>query len=272
MHSRALADPRNFPWIGDPELEGQNLSPTFLTPDVLTYDLDFVWPQCQIRRSYAIELAMTSLSFLFLHEIMHLRNGHINYKAQLKKDGGKIDTITNQALELDADNGACIYLFRGSLNNANYIDTIHDKMSPHQQSIYALTYAHDRLLIRTISYAVYFMFRLYNSPLWNSQIQDRIPHPLPPVRARNFRDTLMNAFANESMPESNRNIAFTEVGTIFDIALQDAEVACANIQDELSIPAVNNTNPQVMAISKYSEELLTKLKEIKPRLERHRRS
>lgn len=142
LFNRILANPGVFPNIGNKDLEIiLDKLPTLTADfDVIGDEYDerkfspYVYPVDESRKEFANYLANFGLLFLLLHEIAHLRFGHIEY---INKEKGfsflmefdqdiaqKIDPLTNKLLEWNADcwaiemgtNTACMYAKMGHFN------------------------------------------------------------------------------------------------------------------------------------------------------------
>jgi len=79
---------------------------------------DFVRPNCEKRRSLALQLISQAVHYLFLHELAHIRNGHLDLLDYLPNDSNLlVQAMTNkkefiplvsQTLEMDADAAATL--------------------------------------------------------------------------------------------------------------------------------------------------------------------
>ncbi len=117
---RMLADPEVLPHVGDPTKENPNLPilPA-LGPDaqpLIDAGVVITEPRDETRRDYAINLWITAVRFLGVHEVCHISEGHVDYFAQVLRAGfmpefGFRPRSTDEArdlqtMELFADNRA----------------------------------------------------------------------------------------------------------------------------------------------------------------------
>lgn len=74
---------------------------------------------CKVNiRKYVSEIA---LWFIVLHEYAHMQNGHLNYKAHMRKQKNAIPIEVQQAMELHADITAASYLLEILYDTEKYI-------------------------------------------------------------------------------------------------------------------------------------------------------
>ncbi|WP_421830354.1 hypothetical protein [Larkinella sp.] len=124
IFNRILSSPKIFPDLGNVELEHEHEKLPVLTPnfEVVRDQYEekkyspYVYPVDETRSYYANDLADLALNFLLLHEIAHLRYGHLSYVNHkmgmdfiMEFDGEierKINPLTNKLLEWNADNWA----------------------------------------------------------------------------------------------------------------------------------------------------------------------
>jgi hypothetical protein len=266
MHLRVLADPSNFPNIGDCSLETYHEEGDFLHTNVILYQTKMIAPQCEVRMHYAIELALTSLEYLFLHETTHLRHGHVDLlqsklsgglmiESATEKQNSPFSKIVSQALEMDADAGATIRLFRLKLEMSGHAKAQIHKMPPVPQAVVINTLGTHSSIIRTISYAVYFMFSLYEPAAWNRDTQDKISHPTIPFRAHAFGNVLELAFGTPRLLEGRLNMTPNEVHHIFKDAILTAESACSRISGNTEPSAISRFYEKLSDVESYIEDL-----------------
>jgi hypothetical protein len=269
-----LAHPETFPDVGNPNLEVRAVSPLLCLPQDVIRSVAFgSTPACPVRQSFANELLKCAMNFLFFHELTHLLNGHTLYLQQLGEDGSIAEMASTttrrdvarirQTMELDADAGGLLlslneaFLFSGLLKTVGSA-----QLSPADHLALNCAYGSAYQATRTLSFAAYTFFRLFDTTYWMPQHQALRTHPLPPVRMFLIEPTLYEIFKQRPEYEysaddflrHNRN------------TIVQAEIALGLIQDA---PADFRSLESVAAspeLSAYLEEFEDSWADLRPLL------
>jgi hypothetical protein len=128
---RLLAEPSVLKHIGDAQFEqtGRNIYPLFGSAERLTAELtrrglvlaDIV-PRDPLRKLTAEVMATYATGYLVGHELRHLIAGHRAYLNARRAAGDDRPTMSNQALEMDADAYAVDFGLRSVLHKVNHPD------------------------------------------------------------------------------------------------------------------------------------------------------
>jgi hypothetical protein len=124
LFKRMLADRRVLPHVGNPQ-EEEYEHPPLARPVLQSLLADFQKngvppPPKGDRQQFFLFLSQMSFAFLMLHELTHIRNGHVDFLEArrlpfLQELGGtplaRDEAPLYQALEVDADIGACGFAF-----------------------------------------------------------------------------------------------------------------------------------------------------------------
>lgn len=133
---RILSHPDSFPHVGNRSLENASrVVINQLTTNILVSGIPPCTPNCPIRYNFANILSEIALSFLFFHEITHLRNGHLEYlsehyrttvltEASPSNYDGKITPLIMQTLEWDADSGGIVFALNAAFNYTGRLEQI----------------------------------------------------------------------------------------------------------------------------------------------------
>jgi len=216
LFGRMLSDRRILPEIGDPRNDvehprlGQPVLPALLEASLKNGTTP---PRDPVRLDYCEFLSVAAFAVLLFHELTHIRNGHVDYRARrapfLAELGnapvGPDEAITLQAMENDADTGAAwfgtdlVYLWANRLRPRN----------PHLQTYEAI--------LGGMLFAVFSFFRVFTDvPLAGT---DLCGYTHPPFRFRigTFLETMKycvevrHGISEDALPlEVARATAMTE--------------------------------------------------------------
>lgn len=254
---RILSRPEAFPDVGNPALEtkDRDILP-YLTTNIKKSGFGFQIPNCPIRGQFATELAQIAIGFLFLHELGHLRNGHVDFlRKELSFDflpeafdskDIKSKNLVWQTLEFDAD--AAGLMLCAAQAQARFQLFSSNEKAPDNDTTRAFKYIYDdfEITIQMVSYSAYIAFRLSDLSEWSWMSQPNISHPLPLFRLAGIGPTFYQLFIvkkiYEMSPEAYmanyRNTLYraeTDCGLI-----QDAEPDLRGISDFLNSPQRNS--------------------------------
>ncbi|MES2792854.1 MAG: hypothetical protein V4719_24795 [Planctomycetota bacterium] len=195
---RMLADGRLFPQVGDSAAEATGL-PLFrqLRPNAAQLFYANPWaivPKDRQRQIYAIHLCHLVFDFLSAHEIAHIANGHVDYKAAERgipyvgEVGWLPDTpegnLESQAMELDADSTAARVL----VQTVKGLVSSRDRMRPE----IAALYKEPAGAMFDVSVAVSVVFRLFQDSRMDGVDVSGVSHP--PTRWRQMQ--ILNMMGN----------------------------------------------------------------------------
>jgi hypothetical protein len=259
MYTRVMANPDNLRNIGNPDMENHSEDDKFLlTTNVIFHDIKPIIAKCNTRLYYAIELTLTSLEFLFLHEMVHLRNGHVDYlkslypeavfaEAYSKETHHKLSPLISQALEMDADSIASVQLFRARLIESYHLKSRLPNLEPFITDVFNATCRDELTIVWNCAFSVYFMFSLFDQPEWTLENQILLSHPTAPFRANAFSNVLWNAFENPELFEGTLGIPAMDVMKACKEATLIAEDICQRIAGR------TEPSPQVQFFSNLKE-------------------
>lgn len=166
-------------------------------------------PKNPIRKQFAFFLTDLAIDFIFDHEFAHHINGHVDYVlseygmgyfAEYFKPDTKIDYITFQTLEMDADAMAinlgiekCIIISKHNLNN-----------NPTGQF-----YLNVSDTISFLIFAVYNAMIVFGEGIINHQNEYQYKHPPPRLRELMIRSTI-DELLRMNHPELDRTLLRTK--------------------------------------------------------------
>lgn len=239
IFGRILAHPENFPSVGNSQLEtntSHNLP--FLTTNVMRSGFLPITPQCPIRSVFAGELAQVALDFLFFHELTHLRNGHIellrsrlslaHLSEAFSTDRTADDIALRQALEIDADCGAVLHTLNVAFQHKDLLANPSKSLPKDVLNAMKFAYGSPKQATRTVNFAAYILFRIFDTTEWLSSQQSRVTHPLPPLRMFFIGPTLYEIFSKRPIYQYDPS----EFVTDNSATIQDAERACGLIRGD----------------------------------------
>jgi hypothetical protein len=184
---RILSRKDTFEYVGNVDLEVDDRSYTpYLSHKMeLRSDFKFTCPNCPVRFNFALLLADLALEFILLHEIAHLKNGHVDW---LESDhfaliSAEDKNLRIQACEMDADSEAVRWVMNRRFERAHRRAAL-----PLGTTCTVSDWADFKLmenpqkLIHHILYGVYIVFRLFDSKLWSLSSQKNGIHPTHPAR------------------------------------------------------------------------------------------
>lgn len=182
--TKMMCNPNILPEIGDINLE-KNAEQSYILGENNFEIVPLQQPVCRIRRLFAMHLVMTSLDFIFGHEITHIVNGHfgiINQVGTQNANYPQLFPLEKQALERDADYGAIettlIYteIVRGSRSEFNVEGD--DPFAISWRNFYGI----ESDTIKYCFITSYITLRINAPDYWSPDSQLKIYQPLPPYR------------------------------------------------------------------------------------------
>ncbi len=223
---RILADNRLFPQIGDPKAESGSL-PLFsqLSPNaalLFAANPGAIVPRTPQRQIYAIHLCHLAFDFLTSHEIAHIANGHIDYRAAERGIPYVSETdwlpntpegnLESQAMELDADSTAARVL----VTTVNSLFSSRAQMVPEIASLYQEPAG----AVFDLAAAISIMFRLFGDSRMNGVDLSGRTHP--PRRWRQVQ--ILNMMGNYVDQFWDSSLV-SPIQTAFTKAIADVEDA-----------------------------------------------
>lgn len=273
-----LARPDIFPEVGDPSQELLHLEPIdYLSTDVIRDSIPMVVPRCRVRGMFAWQLTVLAFDFLFLHELTHLRNGHL----ELWRERGLSNVLVEaygppmssevarlrRTLESDADAGAILLTtnvaqFMGQELAQGKGPSDHD-----ERKARVFLCGTQKQATHSATFAAYVIFRLFDhDKLWDWPSQKAEPYPKASLRL------YMIAATTKEFCRTRPNYGYDP--ETFD-AEQDqvilaAERACARIAGQnLDVSGITSvTGP---GLDEFTRDFQSCWKEIVPELEKHKR-
>lgn len=183
---RIAHDPDVFPWFGSVEglarMRISRLDVGAIPPGSLLENLgQYAVPDEQRQR---LALLLLTLSFLFVidHEYCHLANHHASLSLLKTASPGIVDSLTSQALEMDADTYAfnrwadILFEKDSVLGRGEFSDLASTLREENRNATYAL-----------FIYAMFCAFRSLGQQDWTATFPSTSPHPPAPFR---FKTTL----------------------------------------------------------------------------------
>lgn len=184
---RILSRKDTFEYVGNVGLEVDDRSYTpYLSPKMeLRNDFKFTCPNCPIRFNFALLLADLALEFILLHEIAHLKNGHVDW---LESEYFSLISVEDkniriQACEMDADSEAVRWVMNRRFERAHRRAAVQFGTTCTASDLADFKLMENpQKLIHHILYSVYVVFRLFDSKLWSLSSQENGAHPTHPAR------------------------------------------------------------------------------------------
>jgi hypothetical protein len=191
VFGQLLSHPSSWSRVGDAKLEqeGRAVGPNFFHPGPHT-ELGHIVPLCAQRQHFTVNLTTLAFHFLVMHEIGHVRNGHLDMLQNLGVQGlaeitsarmeSPIDPLLRQALEIDAD----AYAASRSIEYAIQRTCIDPGALVPAAEAFGHAYGDDERALRTLAYAIYVLFRIFvhGDPALDNFVTSR--HPPSWIRLR----------------------------------------------------------------------------------------
>lgn len=185
-----LSMPEVWPDVGDcgvetpPAFTASGIDPVHA--HLAGLKLPLLDPVDPLRRRVADALCTQAFEFLVLHELGHIRNGHLsavpgkNGLAELTPVGAwEAASLTRQTLEMDADSHAVVHTLRNafilSMEVARLAPTL-NAAEPDHALLLAMYGSHGRTL-RTCLTVYYVLFRLLSPAAWTADTLWSRSHP-----------------------------------------------------------------------------------------------
>jgi hypothetical protein len=196
-------------------------------------------PKDPARNAYAHLLSTLAVDFLFMHEIAHLMNGHVEFDRNRRQtsvfwefaeaQGSTEDNLTSQTLEMDADADATLQGLTIAFGRTSDVETLPEAWRPWFRT--------PRLALYTWILAAYGFFRLFfgGETAWDGLL--RTSHPPHNIRLgmvlktivailqRERRDKLLselNPIIAELVPEMERAHAWATSTAVDDSGIRTA--------------------------------------------------
>lgn len=241
--SRMLADRKLFPEIGNANAELQNLPfyasvqghVTFPDSEKERKALIGTRPQDMTRTMMAEYLAFVAIQFLFSHEYIHIAHGHLIFlqrrygisaiaEVASRAEIPRIDPLTLQTLEMDADSAAVLEVMVFlSVIAENYTAGVAKQIRPDLDAVYRLTFTTPQTVAKYMFFAVFTLLRLLGDASFGKSDLVSATHPVPRLRQLMLIWAILRAGGWFNIPE------FTD-GEWLPMARQ-AEEALAVITD-----------------------------------------
>ncbi|MDH5648488.1 MAG: hypothetical protein OEY67_02430 [Gammaproteobacteria bacterium] len=278
VFGRILSHPDNFPEIGNASLEdAKRAYVPYLSTDIISSHNSLCFPNCPVRSIYSSNLATTALTFLFFHEITHLRNGHLEFikentsyifwQEALSSNHKEVDPLILQTLEMDADCGAVLATLNKAFNLMKQASFPKKQVEPGMLDALKNSHGDGEAATKTVVFSIYTMFRLFDLSDWDILNQHKYSHPQPPIRMSWIASTICTIFHQRPA----YNYAAEKFIKDASNTIIEAEQACGKIKnmapDTRGILSVFTTNLHV----EYSERLNEIWRTIRPQLEIHKR-
>lgn len=279
IFGRILSHPDNFPDIGNVSLEvAERTYISHLTSNHITSKNSLCFPKCPIRYIYADNLMITALTFLFFHEVTHLRNGHLEYikdelgylywQEAVSTGEKKLAPLVHQTLEMDADCGAVLMTLNESYKLIQLVSSLKNEVDPNILRAFKFSHGDNESATKTVVFSTYILFRLFDISEWSYYYQYEQSHPQPPIRMLWITATLHEIFLQKPTYMYDYNIFGKDAAK----TIIEAEIACGKIQNE---QADMRGIASVITNTYMKKEYLTKLekvwKTIRPQLENYKR-
>lgn len=278
VFGRILSHPGSFPDVGDSSLEDSSagLLPR-LTTDFVRSGQSLSSPKCPVRSAFAGELVQTALVYLFFHEMTHLRHGHIEYAREHLRathwaevgelDHGRTDALVRQTLEMDADSGALLHTLNQAFVLTRMFAANTNEVDPLVLGVMRAAYRDVKTATRTVVYAAYVMFRLFDVNDWDCDQQLAQTHPQFPIRMSWIGPTLHAIFSRytEHAYEPAESVSDT-VKVMFE-----AEADCGRIRGREPDPSGIMSVYSTSASRDYLGTLERTWCSIRPDLDLHKR-
>jgi hypothetical protein len=204
--------------IGDPSLETHNApQPWMPQADADVFDLiaEQRLPNCPVRNRAAATFSRTAMEFLLLHELSHIRNGHLHYlggeaPAHLTEAERELikeqEAVVQHTIEIDADSHAVVLGANRALPLAGSTQATGDRL-------YEQLYATPESTLYAYMLPIYVLFRCFSRGQWAPEAVWKRSHPPPAIRAYLLPALIDKILARRGQP-------YMEVDTIYSIAIQ----------------------------------------------------
>lgn len=221
MFYRLMSEPSVLKEVGDPSREeaGRHVYPIYKRRSHLEAEwakrritLADVAPRDPVRKHVAETMANWATLFFIQHEFRHLIAGHRDYLNECKAAGDDQPTLTNQAIELDADTFASAYAIRSMLMKVDNPE----KWDPH----WRVAFPNHRLGLTIYFVSAYATLRMDSQKQLNRSQWEYDAYPPERVRALLMFDRVLHFFFDwkrEDMvphyfPATGRAVADVERG------------------------------------------------------------
>lgn len=268
---RILSMPDSFPEIGNRNLEKKDrgILP-YLTTSTRKSGFEFQLPNCPIRQQFASELAQIAIEFLFLHELGHLKNGHVDFVRQEMSfdylpeafDGRDMRNanLIWQTLEFDADAVGLVLCAAQAHSRFKTVSSNIADYSNESNSALKAIYENFETTIQMISYSTYIAFRLFDLSEWSWINQPNLSHPSPLFRLCSIGPTFFQLFSVKPAYEISPHSYMDS----FLHTLYRAEIDCGLIQGAEPDPRGFNDFINSPQRSAYLHQLEACWKDIRP--------
>lgn len=227
LFSRLLSSELIFPDVGRSNAETRK-GYSFFIPRIANSGIfEARRPNCSVRLAFAKHMALAALTFIYSHEISHITKGHSRLKNTIK-DGfrSSLNTLENQALELDADLGAIELTY----DYMQFIRAAEERLNLDSDAAikesWLTFYKNPIHNIRFVFFASYLPFRIHCDNHWNPEAQAANGQPQPPFRM----GILMKSFATVLQEAYGLSEEESKV-LVYQFSLE-SEKAYADIQAE----------------------------------------
>lgn len=235
--NRILSRPESFPHVGNPKLEMANRETIpFLSTDIFTHGFSFQSPNCPVRAYFAGELAQLATEFLFLHELGHLRNGHVDFvRNKLAFDhlpeafdgnNKRNENLIWQTLEFDADAAGLVLIASQIHMRFRIVSSGHHHPIADLNSAFQSLYGTFESALQSLSYSVYIAFRLFNLSEWSWVTQPNFSHPSELFRMGSIAPLFYELLTSKPIYNSSPDDYMRRFGE----TVKYAEVDCGLIQ------------------------------------------
>lgn len=273
---RILSVPDSFPEIGNPDLETKDRSALpYLTTNTKQSGFEFQFPNCPIRQQFASELAQIAIEFLFLHELGHLKNGHVDFVRQEMSfdylpeafDGRDLRNanLVWQTLEFDADATSLVLCAAQAHSRFRTVSSNIENYEKESSRALKAIYENFETTIQMVSYSIYIAFRLFDLSEWSWMSQPNLSHPSPLFRLGSIALTLFQLFSVKPIYETSPHSYMKNFGP----TLYRAEIDCGLIQGAEPDPRGINDFINSSQRHHYLHQLEACWKEIRPLLDHH---
>jgi hypothetical protein len=275
---RILSNPKNLPDIGDPSKEDPSLPTlTHVSPESLFDDMMRHRPKCPVRARLAGEISEIAIDFLFLHELTHIQNGHLEYlryhrnrnhlSEAFESTETAEDKLILQTLEWDADCGGIDRTLIYTFNAGRRLMPQLDRFTPDLRLMIERAYASPESIARFVQFAIYTSFRLF-AVEWTWEKQPYLTHPLHAYRMASLLvalDAILQK-RGEALNYSAAEFADASIKTI-----EQAEVAFSTLTgDPPDLDPLMSVFGNTRHVE-YVAELERTWKEMRPTLDRYKR-
>jgi len=210
--------PQFLPDVGDPSVETEvppvsigSASHHGSVVDAMPYPERL--PNCSIRSSAAARFSQTAMNFLLLHELGHIRNGHLRYPlpgatGQLAEmeavSQGEGEALARHTLENDADSHAVVH-------GVNETRRLTGPSRADDRTLDEAMYATSEASLYAYLLPIYALLRCFSRGTWTADTIWTSTHP-PPAMRQYLLAPLVDAHL------SRRNRPFVPREKIYEIA------------------------------------------------------